>query len=142
MKIKILTVGKPKVYVNEIAEYAKRVGRFSDVTLIHIKENKDTETKLLQNIDDSYCVLLDEKGKEYTSVEFADYLGSLEQSSYKTVSFVIGGPDGHTTAIRERADTTLRLSKLTFPHDLALLIFLETLYRSLTISAGHPYHRV
>jgi len=143
MKISIITVGSPKLsFAKEgIAEYLKRIQKFSKTEMIHIKEGKDEDKKILKAIGSSFCILLDEQGKEYSSQELALFLDSKEQQSVSDVSFVIGGPDGHTGAIYERGDTKLALSRLTLPHDLAMLFTVETLYRSLSINNNHPYHR-
>lgn len=123
-----------------IKEYKKRISRFADVSVIHIKENKDTEKKIISQIGTNFCVLLDEKGREYDSRGLADFLDTHKNQS-RDIVVVIGGPDGHTEAIRNRSDHDWSLSPLTFPHDIAMMITLETLYRSLTILSGHPYHR-
>ena len=142
MKIKIITVGTPHLSFARqgIDEYLKRLQRFADVTMIHIKENKKTTQKLLDTIGRDYCVLLDENGREYTSRELSVFLDKTK-NTYASISFVIGGPDGHVDEIRNRGDVQISLSRLTLPHDLAMLFLCETLYRSHTISAGHPYHR-
>jgi len=143
MKISIITVGAPKLsFAKEgIAEYLKRIQKFTSVELIHVKENKDTDKKILKAIDNSFCILLDEQGKEYSSQELALFLDKKEQQSISNISFLIGGPDGHTGAIYERGDAKIALSRLTLPHDLAMLFTIETLYRSLSITNNHPYHR-
>jgi 23S rRNA (pseudouridine1915-N3)-methyltransferase len=141
MRITILTIGKPRAsFIQEgIDEYMKRMGRFADVALIHLKESADVHdvekyTKRAQ------LILLDEKGAEYTSVSFSRKLDTYTQNGNDLV-FCIGGADGHTAAVRALPHTSMTLSRLTLPHEIALLVFVETLYRSLTISAGHPYHR-
>ncbi len=143
MKISIITVGSPKLSFAKdgIAEYLKRVQKFASVEFVHIKEGKDTDKKVLKAVGGSFCVLLDEQGKEYTSGELAMFLDKKDQQSVTNISFVVGGPDGHTGAIYERGEMQLALSRLTLPHDLAMLFVIETLYRSLSISNNHPYHR-
>ncbi len=142
MKIKIITVGSPHLpFARQgIDEYLKRIKRFADVTIVHVKENKKTTQKILETIDRDYCILLDEKGREYSSRDLSLFLDRLKQT-YSSISIVIGGPNGHKPEIYERGDTQLSLSQLTLPHDLAMLFLCESLYRSCTISAGHPYHR-
>lgn len=142
MKIQLITVGQPHLsFAKEgIQEYQKRLSRFTDFTLVHIKENKHTTHKILATVGNDFCIALDEKGKEYRSVELSQFLDSKKNQSYN-ISFVIGGPNGHTSEIRERADVLFSLSQLTFPHDIAMMLCLEAVYRALTISAGHPYHR-
>lgn len=142
MKITLVTVGKPKlVFAQEgLAEYHKRLGRFVECELIHIKDGKDVDEKIIKTIGHDFCVILDEKGRSMSSRELADFL-EIKKNSSQNVSFVIGGPDGHSQKIKDRADFTWSLSSLTFPHDIAMMITLETLYRSFSILENHPYHR-
>jgi 23S rRNA (pseudouridine1915-N3)-methyltransferase len=79
-------------------------------------------------------VALDERGKDYTTVQFSKLLG-------EETAFVIGGPDGLDDATRKEARVLLRLSSLTLPHALAQLVLIEQLYRAATLLTGHPYHR-
>ena len=142
MKIKLITVGSPQLsFAKEgILEYQKRISRFADVTVFHVKENKETDKKIMECIDNDFCILLDEKGKEYSTKELSLFIEKQKNQS-RNISVVIGGPDGHTDAVRGRSDHLMSLSRLTFPHDIAIMITLETLYRSLTVLSGHPYHR-
>ncbi len=87
-----------------------------------------------------FIVLLDEKGKQHTSAEFAVRLSEW-QTAGRDVSFVIGGPDGVSEECRNRSDYCWSLSSLTLPHGLARVLFIEQLYRAWSIGAGHPYHR-
>lgn len=121
-------------------EYTKRINRFVDFTMVHVREDKKTNQKILSLCEKTFCVLLDENGKHYSSQTLAVFLEKQKNQS-RDLSFVIGGPDGHRPEIRERADLVWSLSELTFPHDIAMMLTVETLYRSLTINAGHPYHR-
>jgi len=99
MKFKFITVGEPKGNYKEIFdEFAKRITRFAKIDVYHIKENKDTEKKILKAIDKSYVVLFDEQGTEMTSQKFADFLELKELSGISELSFIIGGTDGHTDA--------------------------------------------
>lgn len=141
MRITILTIGKPRqsFVLDGIAEFLKRIQRFADVALVHLKESATT-TDIEKYTKRSQLVLLDEKGTEYTSVAFSKMLDAQTQSGTDIV-FCIGGADGHTDVVRALPHKTMTLSRLTLPHEMALLFFVETLYRSLTISAGHPYHR-
>jgi len=142
MHITLITVGNPKgCYQDLFAEYTKRLSRFVAVSVEHIKENKDTEQKIIQKTGKSFCVLLDEHGTVFSSQELAYFLDKKALHGASNISFVIGGADGHTSAVRARADFVWSLSPLTFPHELAAVLLAESLYRALSISAGHPYHR-
>ena len=85
-------------------------------------------------------VLLDERGKQLTSRKLATRLSEW-QSDGRDLCFIIGGPDGVSSACRERADSTWSLSDLTLPHGLARVLFAEQLYRAWSLHSGHPYHR-
>lgn len=142
MKIKVVTVGLPQLSFAKdgIAEYLKRISRFADLDLIHIKENKNTDKKIIEAIGNYQCILLEEKGREYGTKELSEFIQKQKNNSHN-IALVIGGPNGHSKAVQALSKQSMSLSKLTFPHDIALMLLLETLYRSFTILAGHPYHR-
>jgi len=87
-----------------------------------------------------YLVLLDEQGRQLSSRELADKLNEW-QTVGQDLAFVIGGPDGVSESVRQRANFTWSLSRLTLPHGLARVLFAEQLYRAWSLSTGHPYHR-
>lgn len=89
---------------------------------------------------DEMLVLLDERGRQFTSKALAGQL-STWQNDGRDLCFVIGGPDGVSPACRDRADSTWSLSDLTLPHGLARVLFAEQLYRAWSLQSGHPYHR-
>ena len=86
------------------------------------------------------CILLDECGKEYSSKQFANYLEKKLQSAPKRLVFVAGGPYGFSDEVLERASERLSLSKMTFSHQMVRPVFVEQLYRAMTILRGEPYH--
>jgi 23S rRNA (pseudouridine1915-N3)-methyltransferase len=106
------------------------------------KEQKTEEgnmiMKTLQPSD--YIVLLDDKGKQYSSVEFARFMEKKTHSVSKRLVFVIGGPYGFSSEIYDRANEKLSLSKLTFTHQMVRVVFAEQLYRAMTILNNEPYH--
>lgn len=85
-------------------------------------------------------VLLDERGKEFTSREFAGFIDKKISSINSNLIFVIGGPYGFSDAVYQRANSLLSLSKMTFTHEMARLFFVEQIYRAMTILRGEPYH--
>ena len=142
MKVQIITIGEPKGdFKNIFQEYLKRLGGFVEVEFYPIKEDKNSSKKILKLIEKTFVVLLDERGKEFSSMELANFLEKKEQESVGKISFLIGGPDGHKEEIRAKKNFEISFSKLTFPHDLAMVILVETLYRSFSIIKNHPYHR-
>ena len=142
MKVQIITVGKPHLSFAKdgIEEYTKRLGRFVDVSVHHVKENKDTEHKVINLIGNDVCILLDETGGSYDTKGLAQFL-DMQKNHGTNLSFVVGGPDGHTEVLKERGDVMWSLSGLSFPHDIATMLTLEALYRGFSILENHPYHR-
>ena len=107
------------------------------------KSNKKTKEGelILSNIASSHhLLLLDERGKEFTSVAFADELQKKMNAGIKQLTFVIGGPYGFSKEVYDRANAKLSLSKLTFSHQMIRLFFVEQLYRAFTILKNEPYH--
>lgn len=102
-----------------------------------IKEGELILTKVQAS---DFVVLLDEKGKEFTSVGFSEYIQKRLNSGMKQLIFVIGGPYGFSQDVYKRADSKLALSKLTFSHQMVRLFFTEQLYRAFTILKNEPYH--
>lgn len=138
----IITIGRPKLhYAREgFAEYIKRLASFHKVKVEHLSDRISDE-KILNSIGDRYCVVLDEHGREYTSRHLADFLNEKSTNGVGEMIFVIGGPDGHSEMIKKRADVLWSMGQMTYPHDLAMVVLAEALYRASTINARHPYHR-
>ena len=102
-----------------------------------IKEGK----KIIQSVrKDDYIILLDEKGVEYRTVEFAEWLEKRLMLPAKRIVFITGGPWGFSDEVYSVADFRLSLSRMTLPHQMVRLLFLEQLYRVFTIIKGEPYH--
>ncbi len=140
MKIKILAVGKlkEKAYQNRIGEYVKWINRDMPVELIFLKDNDKVNKKLLAHINSKgYTICLSEEGEKRSSEEFSKLLFNKAVDH----TFIIGGPDGLPRYIKEKANQIFSLSELTFPHEMALLILAEQLYRSISIEKGRNYHR-
>ena len=155
MKIALIQSGKTNDRnIAGIADlYYSRIRRYNSfeiITLPDIRNPGSTPVadlkvkegrKLLGTLAaDDYVVLLDERGREYRTVEFADWLSKNLLISRKRIAFVIGGAWGFSAEVYERADIMMSLSKMTFPHQLVRLLFLEQLYRAFTINRGEPYH--
>jgi 23S rRNA (pseudouridine1915-N3)-methyltransferase len=157
MKITFLTVGKTEeAYLKEgIEKYIKRLKHYTKLTIIEIDELKNTKaltqeqqkTKeaelILKKITPlDHVVLLDERGMEFTSVEFAGYIDKRAVTSVSNLIFVVGGPYGFDRSVYERANDKLSLSGMTFSHQMVRLFFVEQLYRAFTIIKGEPYHHL
>ena len=109
------------------------------MTELELKEKEGK--KILESLKEGdYTVLLDEKGKELRTVEFSTWLGTRLMQPGKRLVFVVGGAWGFAEEVYTKADMKISLSKMTFPHQLVRLIFIEQLYRALSIIKGSPYH--
>lgn len=155
MKVSLILVGKTvnKHFVDLIDEYASRVKHYIGFDIIIIPELRNTknlssdqqkqqegELILRQLQQGDRVVLLDEHGKEMRSVEFSSYMENKMNTVSKRLVFIIGGPYGFSPDVYRRADEQLSLSKMTFSHQMIRLIFVEQLYRAMTIMRGEPYH--
>ena len=155
MTIKILAIGKTDSASLQdlIVEYEKRLRhyiRFELEIIPDIKnaknlseaQQKEKEGELiLKNLNATdVLVLLDEKGKQFGSVEFSDYLQKKMNSGIKQLVLVIGGPYGFSDAVYTKAQTKISLSKMTFSHQMVRLFLVEQLYRAFTILKNEPYH--
>lgn len=155
MKVSLLLVGKTvnKHFVELIDEYAGRVKHYIGFEIVTIPELKNTknlsvdqqkqmegELILKQLQPGDHVVLLDEHGKEFRSIEFSKYMEQKMLSVNKRLVFVIGGPYGFSQDVYGKANEKISLSKMTFSHQMIRLIFVEQLYRAMTIMKGEPYH--
>mgnify|MGYP001479104802 FL=1 len=155
MKIKLIVVGKTnakylfegeKEYENRLKHYTK----FEEIIISDVKhsgklnenELKKKEGQLilgkLENSD--HVILLDDKGKSYSSIEFANFLQQKMNSGLKSLVFAVGGAFGFSDEVYQRANSKLSLSKMTFSHQMIRLIFKEQLYRGFSILKGEKYH--
>lgn len=146
MNFEIFAAGKPSLAYAKtgIAEYLKRLKRYGKVNLTYVKDGSSeaVSARLLEKSEGSIRVILDERGKSFTSKKFANQmLDWIEDPTVKKVSFLIGASDGHTDELRKKSDVLLNLSTLTLQHELALVVLLEQVYRGYTIIRGEPYHR-
>ena len=155
MKITLLTVGKTdKDWVRQGMEiYVSRLKHYIPFSVVEIPELKNVSALskdqikvregelILRNIkpnDD--LILLDERGKEYTSVELAKVIQDKISYTGKDMIYVIGGAYGFSDAVYQRANSKISLSRMTFSHQMVRAIFVEQIYRAFTIMKGEPYH--
>ena len=103
-----------------------------------VEKEADLILKQLESNDE--IILLDEKGKQFTSVGFSEFISKKMLSSVKRTVFVVGGPYGFSERVYNRANSMVSLSAMTFSHQMIRLIFVEQLYRAMTILKGEPYH--
>jgi len=155
MKLSIFITGKNNFeFISDgMKLYEERLKHFVVLNIRYFPEQKYTastntnqikekeSTVIMKAIDSSdYVVLLDEKGKEYSSKSFATFIDKKQQAGSKHLVFVIGGAYGFSDELYKRANEMLSLSKMTFTHQMVRLFFLEQLYRAFTIIKGIPYH--
>jgi 23S rRNA (pseudouridine1915-N3)-methyltransferase len=155
MKIALVQTGKTTdKNISEVAEmYSVRIKKYSSFEIITLPELKNVANvpvaeqkeregkKLLQMVNSGdFVILMDERGKEFRTIEFTVLLEKLFMLPKKRILFVIGGPWGFSDDVYNRADMKMSLSKMTFPHQLVRLLFLEQIYRVFTVIKGEPYH--
>ena len=155
MKIPFLVLGKTEdSFLKEgIEKYVKRLKHYVKFEMVEIPELKNTKSLteeqqkskeaelILKNLASTdYVVLLDEKGLEYTSVQFSGYISKRMLSSVQNLVFIVGGPYGFDNNLQTKANDKLSLSKMTFSHQMVRLFFVEQLYRAFSILKGEPYH--
>lgn len=143
MRFHFITVGEPKLEYAKQGwdEYHQRLSRYHKVKTTRLKDKADPTQEVLKAAGNAYLMLLDPRGKHLTSEELSAHIDQVGLSGHGEIAFVIGGPDGHSDELRKQAHFLWSMSKLTFPHDLAMVVMLEALYRASTISKGEPYHR-
>lgn len=155
MKIVLIWIGKTAVdYMQKaVADYSSRIKHYTSLDIVEVADVrgvKKNDINALRNAEgqamlkllkpDDYVVLLDDKGRQYTSVELSAEIERLGVSSIRRVVYIIGGAYGFSQEMYNRANAFLSLSKLTFSHQMVRAVFLEQIYRAMTIIRGEPYH--
>lgn len=155
MLINLILVGKTNdsYLISGIKKYVNRLKFYVNLKIIEIPEiknsknlnftlQKEKEGKLiLQKITNGgYIILLDERGKEFSSEKFANWINKKQISSVKNLTFIIGGPYGFSDEIYKISNEKISLSQMTFSHQMIRLLFVEQLYRAYTIINNEPYH--
>ena len=137
-------------------QYVERIERYQPCRVVAVAEERQGSrysaehrleregTRIIERVgklDPAFVVAVDPRGQESNSREFAKLLRQQAFEAGRTPVFVVGGPDGLSSSVRQRANRLLGLSRLTLPHDMARLLVVEQVYRALTIIHGHPYDR-
>ena len=159
MKIKLSAIGKLKSgpeqeLFNRYFERARTTGKqlgFSDISLREFapsqvattaQRKRQEEALLLSPVgNDSYMLALDENGQDISSTQFSQILATKRDAGLGELVLIIGGADGLSPELLENSDKTIRLGKMTWPHQLARILIMEQIYRAMTILSHHPYHR-
>ncbi len=152
MNVRLLLVGRSErgLVTDGVELYLARLARTFNVDQVVLPEAGKGDPAYQQRVESERIlmalkpgervVVLDERGKHFTSPQFAERLGSWRDQGVRQVAFVIGGAYGMTDEVRGRADLLLALSAMTFPHQLVRVLFAEQLYRAAAILQGSPYH--
>ncbi|MEM8839799.1 MAG: 23S rRNA (pseudouridine(1915)-N(3))-methyltransferase RlmH [Pseudomonadota bacterium] len=159
MKLSLVAVGRLKDgpertlfdrYRDRSASLAKGLG-VKDLTVIEIPESRagspgqrqsEEGEALLKRVGSTdYCIAFDERGKDLTSQQFAKLVARERDAGRADAFFIIGGADGLSEAVRTRANVILSFGSMTLPHQIVRILVAEQIYRTLTILAGHPYHK-
>lgn len=155
MEIKLIVIGKTATdyILKGFDEYSDRLKRYISFSLEIIPDLKNSKKlpvhlqkleegkQIISRINTSdYVILLDERGKQLSSMEFASFLQKNMVSGLKRLVFVIGGAYGFSDDVYNRSNSLLSLSKMTFNHEMVRLFFIEQIYRAMTILKGEPYH--
>ena len=155
MKITLLVIGKTEAdYLKRgIEEYLKRLKHYIPFELLVIpalkntknlsevqQKQKEGELILSQIKQGDNLILLDENGKQYSSVKFANYIEKFMIAGTRNIVFVVGGPYGFSDDVYQKSNGKISLSSMTFSHQMVRLIFVEQIYRAMTILKGEPYH--
>ena len=156
MRIRLIGEGKTKgLQLRALeADYKARIERFTDVVVEEAPPDRaatgssrggsgekvsSAERRLLEKVSGSYKVFLDAGGREWTSEEFARWLGGQALRGTRELAFLVGGPQGFSAAFKKQADLLLALSRMTLTRDWARALLLEQIYRGFTILSGYPY---
>jgi 23S rRNA (pseudouridine1915-N3)-methyltransferase len=143
MKIHIVTVGEPKLAYAKAGwqEYLGRLKHYHSLRVTHVADKYAYDSDYLLSIcGNGYKVALAIEGKQFSSPELAEVLEKRALDG-RELCYIIGGPEGLPQPVIQAADFAFSLSKLTLPHDLAMVVLAECLYRASSITAGHPYHK-
>jgi 23S rRNA (pseudouridine1915-N3)-methyltransferase len=145
LKIKVAWIGKTKepAIASLTDEYLKRISRFAQVEGVSLRDEADLLVKFGRESKSgtkSTLVLMDSRGKEFTSEQFAKFLGDYQERNPLPLVFAIGGADGFSAETKSAAANLISLGKMTMAHELARIVLLEQIYRAFTILKGHPYH--
>lgn len=155
MKLRFVWIGKTKrVPVRQlIQEYLDRLGRFAQVEVIELRDrddvggdarrivDKEGEDILSRTPNDQFVVALDERGREMDSIKLAEFVEKHRVAGTKQMTFIIGGHNGLSDAVRQRADLVLALSRMTLTHEFARVLLIEQVYRAFTIIHDLPYQK-
>ncbi len=145
MGITVIAVGKLKerFWKDAVAEYVKRLGGYTKLRIVEIPDKgiEFESDEIIRAAGDAHLILLAIRGEQRSSEGIAQRLDELMTHGTSDIAFCIGGSDGVTQAVYDRADETLSFGRITLPHNLARVVLLEQIYRAFKIMRGEPYHK-
>ena|SRR5271157_2637763 len=141
MKIRFVMLGKTRreEMRSLIDDYAGRIRRYAEIEIHELREASPAGLRKLKIEPAAHIVLLDAAGKQFTSRQFARWLGDLRDRGVREILFLCGDAAGFPDELRTSANQKISLSTLTMPHEFARVVLAEQVYRALAILAGHPY---
>lgn len=141
MKIRIVALGKTRREEARalLDDYVRRIGHYAEIEVNELREASTAALRKLKIEPTAATALLDAAGKQFTSQQFARWLGELRDRGTREVVFLCGGAEGFPKELRETAKQKISLSTLTMPHEFARVVLAEQIYRAFAILAGHPY---
>ena len=143
MKIRLIMLGKTHNAALRVLidEYVKRTQRFTPAEITELRETSPAALRKLKFDSASTIVLLDAAGKQFTSAQFAKWIGAARDNGMREMIFLCGDAEGFPDEIRASAKQKISLTTLTMPHEFARVLLAEQIYRAFTILAGHPYDK-
>lgn len=141
MRIRLVFLGRTRraEIRTLVDDYLERIRHYSEIEVTEMREGSDAALRKLKIEPGATTVLLDAAGKQFTSQDFARWLGDLRDRGTRELVFLCGGAEGFPEALRREAKQKLSLSTLTMPHEFARVVLAEQIYRAFAILAGHPY---
>lgn len=141
MKIRLILMGRTRRAETRalVDDYLGRIRHYAEIEITELREGSDAALRKLKIEPGATTVLLDAAGKQFTSQEFARWLGELRDRGTRELVFLCGGAEGFPETLRREARQKLSLSTLTMPHEFARVVLAEQIYRGFAILAGHPY---
>jgi len=143
VKIRLLMFGKTRreEFCSLLDDYVARIRRYAEIEVSELRDSSPSTMRKLKIEPGATVVLLDAAGKQFTSQQFAHWLGDLRDRGTREVVFLCGGAEGYPGELREGTRQKISLSTLTMPHEFARVVLAEQIYRAFAILAGHPYPR-
>jgi 23S rRNA (pseudouridine1915-N3)-methyltransferase len=141
MKIRLIMLGRTRREEARalVEDYAGRIQRYAEFEILELRDGSPAALRKLKIDSAATVVLLDAAGKQFTSQQFAKWLGDLRDRSVREVVFLCGDADGFPDELRDSAKQKISLSTLTMPHEFARVLLTEQIYRAFAILTGHPY---